>query len=227
MSTARPGPDQVLPAMIRHYVAFCHARQHLGVDVTVSAEGLRKCMVTARRDGLERTSRSPAFPRLLGPDRLLHRQRRSRPVWSALLAQREGTAGSSPIAGRAASAQERRRSWRSGSSSGPRDSRHRGQHQARAGRGGQAARSHRSWQRAYCPSCLISRRNDDRRHGDPDALLTLGDVARECPRWHCYAGAVVDRVYARLRGSSPPLTVSAATSPELITKIREAEAGLP
>jgi hypothetical protein len=62
--------------------------------------------------------------------------------------------------------------------------------------------------------------------GDLAAVVTLGDVARECPRRHCYAGAVVDRVYARLRGSSPPLTVSAATPPELITKIRDAEAGL-
>jgi hypothetical protein len=59
----------------------------------------------------------------------------------------------------------------------------------------------------------------------PGTMLTLGDVARECPDWHCYAG-VTGLLYARLRHSSPPLTVTAATLQELLTKIREAEAGL-
>jgi hypothetical protein len=91
--------------MIRHFVAFCHARQRLGVDVTVSAEGPRKYVVTARRGGLELTL--TVARRSRGWDVAgCHAVKDGEPVdvagvaaALALLAQREGTAGSSPRAG--------------------------------------------------------------------------------------------------------------------------------
>jgi hypothetical protein len=96
-------PPGSLPAVIRHVVAFCHARQHRGVEVAVRGEGPRKFVVTARRDGLELAltfaRRSRGWD-LAG----YHARKDGEPVDMAgvaaalvLLGQREGTAGSSPV----------------------------------------------------------------------------------------------------------------------------------
>ena len=42
--------------------------------------------------------------------------------------------------------------------------------------------------------------------------LTLEDVGRECPGWHCYAPGVNEFVYANLPGSFP-LVIVRGTSP--------------
>ena len=54
------------------------------------------------------------------------------------------------------------------------------------------------------------------------ALPVLDDVAREFPRWHCWAG-IGGRLYARLKGSSPPRVVGSATTLGLRERIRDAE----
>src|SRR5258708_4503376 len=89
--------------MVRHVVAFCHARRHLGVNVTVSAEGPRKYVVTVRRDGLEVTltfTRRSRGWELTG-QRVIEdgdpADVASGAAALALLAQRGGTAGSSPV----------------------------------------------------------------------------------------------------------------------------------
>jgi hypothetical protein len=99
----RPQPDTALPAMVRHVVVFCRARQHLGADVTVRAEGTRKYVVTIRCDGLEVTL---TFTRRSRSWELTGKRivKVGEPAGVAgvaaalaLLAQREGTAGSSPV----------------------------------------------------------------------------------------------------------------------------------
>jgi hypothetical protein len=89
--------------MVRRVVVFCRARQHLGADVTVSAEGPRKYVVTVRRGGLEVTltfTRRSRGWELTG--QRIVKDGEPAGVASvaaalALLAQREGTAGSSPV----------------------------------------------------------------------------------------------------------------------------------
>ena len=103
MSGPRPQPDTVLPAMVRHVVAFCRARQHLGADVTVGAEGPRKYVVTIRRNSLEVTltfTRRSRGWELTG--QRIVKDGEPADVANvaaalALLAQRQGTAGSSPV----------------------------------------------------------------------------------------------------------------------------------
>ena len=60
---------------------------------------------------------------------------------------------------------------------------------------------------------------------DQRSGLTLGDVARDCPRWHCWNG-VSALVYARLAGASPPVIVCGENPAGLREKIRRAEADL-
>jgi hypothetical protein len=57
------------------------------------------------------------------------------------------------------------------------------------------------------------------------ARPVLDDVAREFPRWHCWEG-VGGRLYARLEGASPPVTVGSATTLGLRERIREAKDAL-
>ena len=89
--------------MIRHIVAFCPARQHQGVEVAVRGEVPRRFVVTVRRDGLE-----PALTfawRSRGWDLAGYHARKDGEQADmadvaaalALLGQREGTAGSSPV----------------------------------------------------------------------------------------------------------------------------------
>lgn len=106
MSATRPQPGAVppgsLPAAIRHVVAFCHARKHKGVEVAVRREG-RRFVVTARRDGLELALTFARRSR--GWDLAGYRAvKDGEPVDMAdvaaalaLLGQREGTAGTSPV----------------------------------------------------------------------------------------------------------------------------------
>jgi hypothetical protein len=54
---------------------------------------------------------------------------------------------------------------------------------------------------------------------------TLDDVARECPRWHCWQG-IAGLLYASLRGSSPPIVVRGEDPMDLRDQIRRAEADL-
>jgi hypothetical protein len=108
LSATRPQPGAVppgsLPAAIRHVVAFCHARQHKGVEVAVRREGSRRFVVTARRrDGLELALTFARRSR--GWDLAGYRAvKDGEPVdiadvaaALALLGQREGTAGTSPV----------------------------------------------------------------------------------------------------------------------------------
>ncbi len=89
--------------MVRHVVAFCRARQHLGADVTVGAEGPRKYVVTIRRNSLEVTltfTRRSRGWELTG--QRIVKDGEPADVANvaaalALLAQRQGTAGSSPV----------------------------------------------------------------------------------------------------------------------------------
>ncbi len=48
---------------------------------------------------------------------------------------------------------------------------------------------------------------------------TLDDVAREFPHWHCWKG-VNGLVYARLPGSSPPMTARGEDPLDLRDQIR-------
>ena len=42
---------------------------------------------------------------------------------------------------------------------------------------------------------------------DRDCELTLDDVGRQFPDWHCYAPGINGVVFARLRDSFPPVIV--------------------
>jgi hypothetical protein len=107
LSATRPQPGAVppgsMPAVIRHVVAFCHARQHQGVEVAVRREGPRRFVVTARRSGLELALTFARRSR--GWDlAACHAVKDGEPVDMAdvaaalaLLGQRAGTAGTSPV----------------------------------------------------------------------------------------------------------------------------------
>lgn len=58
---------------------------------------------------------------------------------------------------------------------------------------------------------------------DRQALnLELAAIARECPRWHVWVGAM-DLLYGRRALTSPPRIVRAETSAELLDKILQDE----
>lgn len=60
-------------------------------------------------------------------------------------------------------------------------------------------------------------------NNDPE--LTLDDVGREFPDWHCYAPGINGLVFARLRDSSPLVIVRGEDPVDLRDEIRRRMAG--
>jgi hypothetical protein len=103
MTSKGNGHHSELPAAIRHVVAFCKARQHQGIDVTVSPEGPRKYVVTVRRECHEltltfaRRSRGWDLANWHAVNDGKQVDVASVAAALALLSQREGKAGSSAV----------------------------------------------------------------------------------------------------------------------------------
>jgi len=61
---------------------------------------------------------------------------------------------------------------------------------------------------------------------DPASAAALDEalrgIERDYPRWYCWAG-VNGTLYARIPGSSPPVTVHSATADQLRAEVHRAE----